>query len=238
MGDEQVSTVLDAVKPTVDRTMNMLAATKFLVDPIAGEELSRITSIISSAYKRDGAIIEVALFEAISRKNGIEAEGKVKFFVNRNASAYVEGHDIKTAGGFRACLQSSMPNRDEGGVYEIDIIYFDHQTQKVVALEVKRGNGQFDRGKRDAMIKSALTVRSLLSSYAEKRGWTARGVESRIVAYYGVPKFPPDIYLRGADLNTFIGPGIYESVEEVNEYFRTSLLEVLDRQRGQREMFH
>ena len=116
-------------------------------------------------------------------------------------------------------------------------MHYDHRSEKVVALEVKRGNGQFDRGKRDSMIKSALTVRSLHASYAETHGWSARTVESRIMAYYGVPKFPPQIHLRGQDLNSFIGPGIYESVEKVNEYFRTSLLEVIGGEVEQPELF-
>lgn len=228
---------LEAVKPTVDRTISKLASTRFVIDPIAGEELSKITSIVSSAYKRHGAIIEVALFEAISQRNNIEAENRVKFFVNRNASSYIESHDIKGPDGLSACMLSSIFYREEGAEYELDIVYFDHQTETIVALEVKRGNGQFDRGKRDSMIKPALTVRSLLASYAEHRGWPARSVDSRILAYYGVPKFPPAIYLRGQELNEFVGPGVFESVEEVNEYFRSSLLKVIGGEIDQPELF-
>ncbi len=232
-----MASVLETVKPTVDATISRLAATKFVVDPIAGENLSRITSIVSSAYKRHGAVIEVALFHAIAMRNNVTAESKVRFYVNRNASGYVEGHDIKTPEGLEACLATQVPYRPEGAQYELDIVYFDHTDGRIVALEVKRGNGQFDRGKRDSMIKSALTVRTLLKSYAESRGWPAKQVESRIVAYYGVPVFPDPIYLRGRDLNTFIGAGIQETVEEVNAYFRQSLLEVIGAEPSQEELF-
>jgi len=127
-------------------------------------------------------------------------------------------------------MTTSLPYRDDvdGSNYEIDILYFDHRTKVVVALEVKRGNGQFDRGKRDSMIKSALTVRTLLASYAAKQGWPAQGVESRILAYYGVPKFPAEIYMRGRDLDTFIAPGVHDAVEEVNRYFQTQLMCLLE----------
>ncbi|MGM0584955.1 MAG: hypothetical protein ACQEUZ_09930 [Pseudomonadota bacterium] len=222
-------TVLESVRPTVDRTIRSLAAAKFAADPIAGPHLSRVTSIVSSAYKRHGAILEVALFKAIESSNVIEAYSRVPFFITRNASGYVENHDIKTPEGLRACLATSIPYKEDAAArYELDILYFDHSTESVVALEVKRGNGDFDRGKRDSMIKAALTVRTLLASYAETRGWSPRHVESRILAYYGVPKFPRPIYLRGQDLDAFIAPGIIESVEEVNGYFRARLMELVE----------
>lgn len=217
----------------MDDTINRLSATSFVVDPIAGFELSRVTSIVSSAYKRHGAIIEIALYHAISAQNAVEARYRVPFYINRHASSYVETHNVKTKEGFRACLDTTLPYQENGGRYELDILYFDHRSSAAVALEVKRGNGQFDRGKRDSMIKAALAVRTLLASYAQTIGWEAKAVESRILAYYGVPRFPPKIYLRGSDLNTFIGPGIYESVEEVNEYFRAQLLRLVDGSVGQ-----
>jgi hypothetical protein len=231
-------TVLDAVRPIVDQTINRLGEAKFVVDPIAGPELSKITSITSSAYKRHGAIIEIALFHAIAQRNNLEAESKVPFYVNRHASAYVEGHDFRSSDGLNACLRTSFPYSLEGAQHELDIIYFDHERRSIVALEVKRGNGEFDRGKRDSLIKSALAVRTLLSSYAEARGWHAESVESRILAYYGVPKFPEEIYLRGADLDTFIAPGIWSSVEEVNDYFRACLLDLLQQETRQKDLFH
>ncbi len=219
-----MATVLDEVRPIVDETIRKLENTNFLIDPIAGERLSRITSIVSSAYKRHGAIIEIALFHAISQQNTIEARSKESFFISKNVSSYVESHDFKSEDGFHSCLSTSMPYRRDGEKYEIDIVYFDFTTETICALEVKRGNGQFDRGKRDSMIKAALSVRMLLRSFAEHVGWPAKNVESRILAYYGVPRFPPEIYLRGKDLDQFIGPGIRDRVESVNDYFRERLL--------------
>jgi len=233
-----MSAVLEAVRPTVDATIRKLEETRFIVDPIAGEQLSRVTSIVSSAYKRHGAIIEVALYHAISQQNSVEAWSKYPFYISRNASGYVESHDLKTRAGFEACLNTSIPYRAEGSRYEIDIIYFDHATGTVCALEVKRGNGEFDRGKRDSMIKSALCIRSLLASFAEEMSWEAKHVESRILAYYGVPKFPPQIYLRGVDIDHFIAPGIRDKIETVNDYFRQELLRLVSGDLQQGQLFH
>lgn len=225
--------VLEEVRPIVDATITKLSSAKFVIDPIAGEYFSRVTSVVSSAYKRHGGIIEIALFHAISSHNALQAWSRVPFYVNGQASTYVENSSVKTEAGRRACLETSMPYRQEGSRYEIDILYFDHRTDAIVALEVKRGNGQFDRGKRDSMIKSALTIRTLLRSYAEAQGWRARSVESRILAYYGVPRFPPEIYLRGDDLDHFIAPGVQASIEEVNDYFRAQLYRVVEGDVGQ-----
>ena len=131
-----------------------------------------------------------------------------------------------------------MPYRKERSEYELDIVYFDHATSTVCALEVKRGNGNFDRGKRDSMIKAALTVRSLLKSFADHMGWPAKKIESRILAYYGVPRFPPPLYLRGSEIDQFIGPGIIEKVESVNLYFRERLLQLVGGDVPQGKLFN
>ena len=51
---------LERVAPLVDETINALASVRFVEDPIAGAKYSRATSIVSSAYKRHGRILEFA----------------------------------------------------------------------------------------------------------------------------------------------------------------------------------
>jgi hypothetical protein len=57
--------VLDLVKDEIEKTIQSLDAKNFNPDPIAGKHFSRITSVMSSAYKRHGYIIERALLEAL-----------------------------------------------------------------------------------------------------------------------------------------------------------------------------
>ena len=59
---------MERIIPVVDETIRTLAAVRFVEDPIAGVRYSRATSIISSAYKRHGHILELtalSLFIAI-----------------------------------------------------------------------------------------------------------------------------------------------------------------------------
>jgi hypothetical protein len=57
--------VLDLLKPKIERTIKRLDSKDFTTDPIAAPHFSRITSIMSSAYKRHGYILETALLETL-----------------------------------------------------------------------------------------------------------------------------------------------------------------------------
>jgi hypothetical protein len=58
-------TFMERVTPVVDDTIAALSHVKFVEDPIAGTRYSRATSIVSSAYKRHGRILEIALRESL-----------------------------------------------------------------------------------------------------------------------------------------------------------------------------
>jgi hypothetical protein len=61
---------MERVSPVVDETIRALSKKKFIEDPVAGAGYSRSTSIVSSAYKRHGRILETALREATGTRSG------------------------------------------------------------------------------------------------------------------------------------------------------------------------
>ena len=61
----ELNAYLERVRPFVDDAIEKLRSASFREDPIAGRKYSRATSIISSAYKRHGAILERALVERL-----------------------------------------------------------------------------------------------------------------------------------------------------------------------------
>ena len=63
------SACFDRVKPLVDETVRRLAVKAFRDDPIAGKHYARVTSIVSSAYKRHGKILEAAICERLRDNN-------------------------------------------------------------------------------------------------------------------------------------------------------------------------
>src|SRR5258708_29493549 len=93
--------VLDLVKDEIEKTIQSLESKIFLADPIAGPHFSKITSVMSSAYKRHGFILERALLEALKQCPHLEAWRDEQFQVPSNVDHMVNGsieHGAKLIG--------------------------------------------------------------------------------------------------------------------------------------------
>jgi hypothetical protein len=99
-------TFMERVAPVVDETIRALAKTKFVQDPVAGMKYSRATSIVSSAYKRHGRILETALRESLRESNRHKVWQEDTFKVSRAADALVGSQSED------ACRQSALPYGD------------------------------------------------------------------------------------------------------------------------------
>ena len=53
-----MSDLISKVSPVIDKTIAALNSKRFVPDPIGGKHFSKITSLMSSAYKRHGFILE------------------------------------------------------------------------------------------------------------------------------------------------------------------------------------
>jgi len=84
---------MDRVVPVVEETIGALANTKFVEDPIAGVKYSRATSIVSSAYKWHGRILETALRESLRESNRHRVWQEDAFKVSRAADNLVSSQD-------------------------------------------------------------------------------------------------------------------------------------------------
>ncbi|MDQ6703372.1 MAG: hypothetical protein M3Z96_09870 [Pseudomonadota bacterium] len=103
--------------------------------------MSRINSIISSAYKRHGRILETALRESLRESNRHKVWQENAFRVSRSADALVNSQNED------ACRQSALLYGDSSRAIQVDMIAFDSADLTIRAYEIKRGNGQFDAGK-------------------------------------------------------------------------------------------
>jgi hypothetical protein len=172
---------MDRVTPIVDETIRILAKTKFVEDPIAGVKYSRATSIVSSAYKRHGRILETALRESLRESNRHHVWQDDAFKVSRAADALV------------------------GSAVQVDMISFDDADQTIRAYEVKRGNGQFDVGKIRSIKRDIMCIQVLLKSYGETANYKPISAESRIIFYYGVRSIPRPWLLVRNELDNHFG---------------------------------
>lgn len=171
---------MERVAPVVDETIAALARSKFISDPIAGDRYSRATSIVSSAYKRHGRILETALREGLRDSNRHRVWKEDAFRVSRAADALVGSQDED------ACRRSALPYGDSVRTLQIDLVAFDNADNFIRAYEVKRGNGQFDAGKIRSIRRDLVCVQVLLKSYGEVANLRPASAESRIIFYYGI----------------------------------------------------
>src|SRR5262245_44359731 len=210
-------TFMERVAIVVDDTIRDLAQTAFLEDPIAGTHYSRSTSIVSSAYKRHGRILEVALRESLRESNRHRVWQDSAFRVSMEADALANTQELE------ACRQTTLPYGRSVRTLQIHIVAFDSTDQSIRAYEIKRGNGQFDTGKKRQIKRDLKCIQVLLKSYGEFCKLQPQTAESKIIFYYGVRSLPRPWSLIKNELDEHFGFPVVERIEQANDYFRTKL---------------
>jgi len=214
-----VTDFFDRVLPAVEKTIEILEKAKFRLDPIAGEEYSRSTSIISSAYKRHGKIIEAALRERLKDNDQFVVWDEPLFKVSQPANIL--------SGRANDCNGASLFYGDQARTVQVDLIVYDKNNRTLRAYEVKRGNGSFDAGKKRSIMRDLLSIQVLLKSYGEQRGYETQSSESKIIFYYGLRSIPTPYSLIGDELDEHFGFDVVSAIELINEYFKKRLFEIL-----------
>jgi hypothetical protein len=215
-------TFMERVGPVVDQTIDALSKVRFVEDPIAGVRYSRATSIVSSAYKRHGRILEIALRESLRESNRHSVWQDDVFRVSREADALAGTQELE------AGRRTTLPYGDAIRTLQVDMVAFDSADQSIRAYEIKRGNGAFDAGKIRSITRDLKCIQVLLKSYGEFRKLKPTSAESKIIFYYGVRSIPRPWSLVKGELDEHFGFPVVEKIEEANEYFRTKLHTLLD----------
>lgn len=212
------------MRPLVDATIERLAETAFRCDPLMREEHSRITSVVSSAYKRHGQILETAILECLKSYDRFHVWNDPKFLISRAADALAGPYMKNPSAAFTA-------NIEHGGDIEralqIDLLVHDRERNTVSSYEVKRGAGTHDSGKRRQMLRDLICTQVVLKSYGEEylKGACA-SANSHIIVYYGAESFGP-FSLTRANLDDHFEVPIVGQVEEVNAYYRDRVEQLL-----------
>lgn len=172
-------TGLTPVFAQVDATIRRLAAKEFPIDPVVEARYSRITSIVSSAYKRHGAIIEKAFTAALQQSPHLTVWDERDFLISAAAERLADG-DATAAG-------SALRDGTAGyvRVQQVDLLVFDTRRGRLGAYECERGFGYHDAGKKRSMLRDIRCIQMLLRSYGEQRNLEIRTAEARIIFYYG-----------------------------------------------------
>ena len=171
-----VGAVLDLLKPEVEKTVKGLDLKKFDTDPIGGQHFGKITSVMSSAYKRHGYILERAILEALKQCPHFEVWHDPIFQVPQTVDHIVAGSfDDPTK-----LSATDYPYSPGERTLQVDALVFDKNKGTMSAYEVKRGAGLHDTGKRRSMMRDTLCIQILLKSYAKRDAVTRRTARSVI----------------------------------------------------------
>ena len=219
-------TVLDLLKPHVDATIDSLSEAEFRTDPIAGALFSRVVSVLSSAYKRHGSIIERAILETLSEDERFVVWRVDRFGIQQQAAVTVAAAQNNPS----SLDDTHLPYVGDGAgenQIQLDLVVFDKTTNIVSSYEIKRGNGSFDAGKQRSMKREALLCKVLLRSHCIQRGYHAIDSRAHIIFYYGVRSIPSPIGITGNELNEHFGLDVTTNIEAVNTYFRSRLFEII-----------
>ena len=218
-----MSTLVDILKPEIEATISRLSAKKFNPDPIAGEHFSRIVSVMSSAYKRHGFILERAILEQLKLCPDYEVWEDSNFQVPSTADHIVDSA-IKSP---ELIFGTETPYRDGDRTLQVDAIVYSQSSGLIRGYEVKRGSGLHDSGKKRSILRDLLCMQTLLKSYGQCCGLTVTSAQAHIIFYYGKCSLKKPFSLTKEELDDHFNWPIVDAVEEVNAYFKSRLYSIL-----------
>ncbi|GAA5629270.1 hypothetical protein Brsp05_04571 [Brucella sp. NBRC 12953] len=205
---------LERLRPFVDDTIEKLGSASFREDPIAGRKYSRATSIISSAYKRHGAILEMALLERLKECARLRVWTEDDFKLSHESLTRA-----RTSERIEPLLLTDLPYGDRERSIHIDIIVYDEQEGSLRSYNVKRGNGSYDGGKRRLIQEDLVRTDMLLNDYGRVCGLDPTSSHAHIVFYYGLFSIQAPLAIAGKDLDTHFNFSVVDAIERVNLYF-------------------
>ncbi len=207
----------------IDSTIDSLRDLTFREDPIGGTRYSRITSVMSSAYKRHGKILDLALTERLKDCSRFRVWRNDEFKLSHDSLRALQTHQR-----VEKCLQIALEYGDRERAIPIDIIVYDQDSMTLRSYNMKRGNGSYDGGKRRTILAELLRTNMLLLDYGHKSGLAPHHAEARIIFYYGLLSIPKPLSLAGSDLDEHFDFPVMECMERVNAYFKSQLFDLLN----------
>ena len=215
--------LVDILRPEIEATIERLKSKTFRSDPIAGEHFSKIVSVMSSAYKRHGFIIERAVLEQLKLNPNFEVWEDKAFQVTPAADHIVDS----AIGRPEDVFGTETAYRDGHRTLQIDAIVHDIKSRRIRGYEIKRGSGLHDAGKRRSILRDLLCLQILLRSYGQSRGLEVEEASAHIIFYYGQCSIKKPFSLTKDEMDEHFGWPVLAAVESVNSLFKERLFAIL-----------
>lgn len=212
------------LKARIDTTVAGAAGCTFAVDPLMGDDLSRLSSFLSSLVKRDGAILEAGICMALRRHCHMTVMTQVRMPITVSAETLVQAND---GGELR---RIALPA--DGAATRIahfDMIVVDRRERVARLVEVKRGGGETEVRKRRTTERDLLCGRLQLKAFLKTLGIPVRRCESWVVDYYGRSGFRPDLTVTREGLDQLFGVPVVATTDAAARAMRAGMLQRLPR---------
>jgi hypothetical protein len=218
-----METLVEKLSTEIETTIEKLKTKRFRPDPITGKHFSKIVSVMSSAYKRHGFIIERAILEQLKTNPDFVVWEEPKFLVTQIADHLVDA----TIDNPEKVFETESNYVEGHRSLQIDTIVLNKKTNEISSYEIKRGNGVHDAGKKRSILRDLLCVQILLKSYGRSKNFEISSARSFIIFYYGQCSIKKPFSLTREELDKHFGCSVSKEVEELNEFFRSKLFEIL-----------
>jgi len=124
------ASILKILKLEIDITIDKLRNKEFKLDPLAGKEYSKIVSVLSSAYKRHGFILERAILEQLKTNPNLVVWEDRLFHVDAAADHIVD----TIISDPQKALKNSIGYSETGHrTLQVDAVVFNKKTKMICA---------------------------------------------------------------------------------------------------------
>ncbi len=184
-GTDDNSGFMARLSPIIDATIKRLAKTKFRPDPMSGERYSRMSSILGSAQKRHGHIIETAIRESLRNHNRYQLWDERQFLISPSAD------NLANTQSPEECCRSDLPYGARKRHIQNDLGLYDVADLAMRSYEIKRGNALHDSSKVRSIWRDLLAIQMLLKDYGRRKlGVSPITATAKIICYYGQRSVP------------------------------------------------
>lgn len=197
----------------IDKQIEALARARFNPDPVLGSH-SRLASILGSAPKRHGRLIEATIKEIIKTNSDYRTWIENSFQVSHAADHLVQSQTPAEI------LRSTLPYSETGRTLQIDLIAYSISRRRLGAYEIKRANGHHDSGKLRSIRRDVFAIQTVLAGYGEKLELQVDSAISRVIFYYGLGYLPKPWKLSGVELDVHFDCPISATVDAMTIQFR------------------
>lgn len=205
-------------KRTAARIVDAALTAQFAPDPLMPAETSRWVSALGSIQRRHGPELAFLLADSLAEVDGMDV------FVEPDVGVTQEALDLAETGDIDACRHARCTPLDGIVRYvRLDVIVLDHRTGRVCALEVKRGTGNVDAGKRRSTIKDGLAALAMMRDFATRHGLADATPDFRVVSIYGRSGFQAGLSVNGDALDLYLDAQVSGEIWRLERALRNEI---------------